>query len=93
MEGRKCSCTHKLTGEMSGTHVLRALCACAILCAIINNCTATVIHDNQPTKNNDGLEAKKIELFDGVTVNFPKDSNQTRNMFSLELDTNRRVEG
>lgn len=58
------------------------LCLFALLIA---TCVASV-HNEEPTRNNE--DDRKLEIFDGVYMGFPRQNNTGR-LFSIEVDTNR----
>lgn len=56
---------------------------CAVLCVGVS----ASVHDGTTPSGVD----KKIELFDGVRLNIPKESNSTGPVMSLEVDAGRSI--
>lgn len=79
---------------MNAPHVPRALCVCATLSLLITASVASAdLNDSQPPVPEDNvLENKKIELFDGVSVKIPKGDDQDGKMLSFEINTGKDVE-
>lgn len=94
LEGLELTNKHKVTGKMNAPHVPRALCVCITLSLLITASVASVnTSDPQPpVPEDDVLENKKIELFDGVSVKIPKSEDRDRKMLSLEINTGKDVE-
>lgn len=94
MEGLELTNKHKVTGKMNAPHASRALCVCAALSLLITACAASAnLNDPQPSVlEDDILENKKIELFDGVSVKIPKSEDHTGKMLSFEINTSKDVE-
>ncbi|KAJ8730856.1 hypothetical protein PYW08_002269 [Mythimna loreyi] len=65
---------------MDASQTSRFLCLFVLLAI----CAATA--HNVPTQEN--VEDERMELYDGVYVNIPKDNNSTGRMLSFELDDN-----
>ncbi|XP_026315696.1 uncharacterized protein LOC113227042 [Hyposmocoma kahamanoa] len=79
---------------MNALHVPRALCVCVALSLLITVSAASV-NQSEPLPSvleDDVLDNKKIELFDGVSVKIPKSEDRDRKMLSLEINTGKDVE-
>lgn len=79
---------------MNALHVPRALCVCITL-SILITVSAASVNQSEPLPSvleDDVLDNKKIELFDGVSVKIPKSEDSDRKMLSLEINTGKDVE-
>ncbi|KAI5638873.1 hypothetical protein NE865_08575 [Phthorimaea operculella] len=90
VEGRLLGGKHELTGKMIAPRA-RVLATSAVLClAIFVRSAAGGATAAEPPRGQDDL--KKIELFDGVSVNIPNEANSTEKLLSFEIDTERSLE-
>ncbi|KAJ2942663.1 hypothetical protein O0L34_g2134 [Tuta absoluta] len=70
----------------------RFLCASAILCVLISNQSAVAGGATVADAATRDQDVKKIEIFDGVSVNIPNEANSTEKLLSFEIDTERNLE-
>lgn len=81
----------KVAGKMSAAHVPPALYGSVVFCLLIATCAASELQSAHPTSQ-DGLGTKKIEIFEGLTVKIPQETNNTDKIFSFEIDTSNSVD-
>ncbi|XP_053613030.1 uncharacterized protein Osi22 [Plodia interpunctella] len=71
---------------MSGTSLPCSVSVFLLICVVlVSSVVCAGVEDSQRIQN-DGL-IKKVELYDGVYLKIPERTNDTRKLFSLEVDT------
>ncbi|KAJ2949803.1 hypothetical protein O0L34_g11118 [Tuta absoluta] len=93
VEGRLFAGKHQPAGKMSAPNA-RVFYASAFF--FVLTCARAAADGSRAaadvTLDRDQDHLKKIELFDGVSVNIPDDANSTDALFSFEIDTERSLE-